>query len=182
MPAPNRRPLALAIALLALAATACMTSRGQRYHYNVAFDSPGPPWKEASHTESSGVMTREYVRPGETLGDWRELLTVQVFDRAHSKFPAPAAAEDSLRRQETARCPGVVWNRVAADSASALYEWHVSGCPAQPDQYQIARVFESRGARARVAYSRKGATMPDSVRADWLKRLGAARFTTSPAR
>lgn len=178
----RRRPLALLLPLALAAASGCMTMRGQRYHYDVAFDSEGPPWKEASRSETAAVMTREYVRPGETLGDWRELLTVQVFDRARGGFPAPAAAEASLRQKMVARCPGVVWNEIAADSASVLYEWRVAGCAGQPDQHEVARILEGRGARARIAYARKGAAMPDSVRAGWVARLGKARFTTAPIR
>lgn len=181
-PTARRLQLLAAAACVAAAATACATSRGQRYRYNVDFMSEGPPWKEARHSETKTVMTREYVRPGESLNDWHELLTVQVFDRARGGFPAPAPAEAMLRQRMTARCPGVVWNEIAADSASVLYEWRVAGCAGQPDQHEIARIFERSGARARVAYARKGAAMPDSVRAGWVRRLGAARFTTTPAR
>jgi len=177
----NRRRLALALAVAA-AATACMTTRGKRYDYNVDFMSEGPPWKEASHAETAATMTREYVRPGETLADWQELLTVQVFDKARGGFPAPPAAEDSLRRRTAARCPGVVWNQLAADSAGVLYEWRVAGCAGTPDQHEVARIVEGRDARARIAYTRKGAPMPDSVRAGWVDRLGKARFRTSRAR
>ena len=177
----NRRRLALALAVAA-AATACITTRGKRYDYNVDFMSEGPPWKEASRADTKVTRTREYVRPGETLADWRELLTVQVFDKARGGFPAPPAAEDSLRRRMVARCPGVVWNRIAADSAGVLYEWRVAGCAGTPDQHEVARIIEGRDARARVAYTRKGAPMPDSVRAGWVDRLGKARFRTSRAR
>ena len=72
--------------------------------------------------------------------------------------------------------------RIAADSAGVLYEWRVAGCAGTPDQHEVARIIEGRDARARVAYTRKGAPMSDSVRAGWVDRLGKARFRTSRAR
>ena len=45
-----------------------------------------------------------------------------------------------------------------------------------------ARSLAGGGGRARIAYARKGAAMPDSVRAGWVARLGKARFTTAPIR
>ena len=180
-PAAARRNLAFALVIVA-ATTACTTARGRRYDYNVDFMSEGPPWKEASHTETAVTMAREYVRPTESLADWHELLTVQVFDKARGGFPAPPAAEDSLRRRMVALCPGVVWNELASDSAGVLYEWRVAGCAGTPDQHEVARIVEGRDARARIAYTRKGAPMPDSVRAGWDEPLGKARFRTSAAR
>lgn len=190
MPTTPRRAAAAAAArsllllLLLLAAAACSTLRSKPYRYSVDFDSEGPRWQEASHTQTRGVMTREYVRPGETLASWRELLTVQVFEKARrgGGFPAPPAAEAALRATMSARCPDVAWNELAADSAGVLYEWRVSGCARQPDQHEIARIVEGAGARARIAYARKGGAMPDSVRASWAERLRRARFTTAPIR
>jgi hypothetical protein len=181
---PRRRTIVAALALsLAVFASACSHLRGSKpYRYNVSFDGDGRPWQEASHAESRAVMTREYVRAGETLASWQELLTVQVFDKASGKFPAPDEAETALHAKMKERCPAVAWNEIASDSAGVLYEWRIAGCPAQPDQHEVARIVESTGARARIAYTRKGGAMPDSVRAGWVARLRGARFTTTPTR
>jgi hypothetical protein len=158
-----------------LALGAC-ASAGRAYHDRLAFDLDGRPWKEAYHAEVEWLSTTEFVLPGDTITDWHELVTIQTKDREKMKLPPVGSQVADLRGKMLARCPAATWTELAADSSSVLYEWRISSCAGQDDQHELSRMFDGPHTRVRVAYTRKGGAMPDSIRTEWIERLRAAKF------
>jgi len=77
----------------------------------------------------------------------------------------------ALRSKMETRCPMVVWNVLEISGDDILYEWWIKGCPHQHDQYEIARILDSRWNRWRVAYTVKGEKLTDEEREKWISRL-----------
>lgn len=140
----------------------------------LGFDLDGKPWKQVSQQGDRTTTLTEFVRPDESLASWREMLTMQSFERGSAGPASAVEAEGALRARMLERCPGATWQALRQDSTSVLYEWRIVGCAGQADQHEVARIIDSPRTRMRVAYTYKGGAMADSVRESWVKRLGEA--------
>ena len=141
----------------------------------LGFDLDGRPWKQVNKQSNGATSITEFVRPDESLASWREMLTMQTFERSDTASDNPANAQAALRARMLERCPAATWQALREDSASVLYEWRIASCAGQEDQHEVARIVDNAHVRMRLAYTYKGA-MPDSVRASWVKRLGEANW------
>ena len=113
----------------------------------------------------------EWIRPGDSIDDWEELVTVQFLEGSPlSPERGVAALEEDLRR----RCPDVRWEILTEALFAVTYEWSISGCEGQDDQHELARLLQGNEGLHRVAYTRKGPRLDAETRERWLERLTAA--------
>jgi hypothetical protein len=119
------------------------------------------------------VRIMEFVRRGESLQAWTELVTMQNFGRARMKLrPEEMAAQ--LESKMRARCPSVAWNVIERRADGLVYEWRIADCAPNPDQHEIARIVEAKMNTWRLSYTRKGAELAPEQRQQWLGWLGEA--------
>lgn len=122
----------------------------------------------------------EWVRAGETIDNWSELVTMQNLRRSVVLPGTPQKMMEGLRTAMLKRCPGTRWEVVEEDANSILYEWSFAACPGQTyDQYELARIIYGKFNIWRLAYTTKAAGLDPAARSTWLARLREVRVTTT---
>jgi hypothetical protein len=114
-------------------------------------------------------MIIEYVPKGESVQDWSELVTIQNFSK---KLGSPESFLDQLKTLREKQCPGsTVWNVIAQDKDSILYEWMAKPCEGWPDQHEISRILDGKWNRFRIAYTVKVKELQEEERNIWIKSM-----------
>ena len=131
-----------------------------------AFD--GRAWTVGNQQRNARQSLTEYVLPGQTVNDWKELVTSTVFARP---VPIPPFVE-RLRASLSQGCPSLVWKPIRQDERTAIFEWWDAGCGGFEPTYEIDRVTIEKDGLYRLAYAAKikGPLDPDRRKA-WLAIL-----------
>ena len=115
----------------------------------------------------------EFVRPGQTVENWTELVTSQMFNKAFDL----GSVEDQIaahRKDLVARCPGSTVEVIRQTPDGVLYESHVVNCEQGADEHVLTRILDGTSNRFLVQYSVRGAvTMTPERRAEWIEKLMA---------
>lgn len=154
------------LALTALLATACTTTLETTF---VPFDATG--WR-VGHAKDAGrgVGTiTEFVRQGESIDDWSELITIQLIEDLKGREADEAVAE--LFEDQVTDYAHVEHGVIESDEWSVLYEWSIHDSAPHPDQHEIARMIEGEQGVHRVAYVKKGPRLADEERSRWIQLL-----------
>lgn len=116
---------AAAITVLGIAAAAA-----QLANENLLVTIP-PGYKIDYRTEQDNMVMNEMVPEDQTVQDWTEMLTVQIF---HGLKTTPETMRDTLQRGWNADCPGATGNTVAsgAEHGYPTLVWLLD-CPRNPD-------------------------------------------------
>ena len=114
--------------------------------------------------ETRDSMIMEYVKKGEKIDSWTELVTIQQFRRKSS----PREFFDQLKGTRERACPGVTeWRIVEEERNTVLYEWNTTAiCDGEPAQWELARLLLGRNTGYRVAYTTRG-QLGAETRATW---------------
>jgi hypothetical protein len=166
---------AAAALLLAGCATGATLGDAGDASWRVALQMEPGRWQPVTRLGVPGSLFVEYVPAGESAESWTRIVSVQTFADARVPYPGVRWALAQCRATLVDRCPGATWTVLSESQDDATYEWRVAGCPAEPDQHEVGRIMKREGTWARVTYSTKG-EMPAAERAEWLRRLSAARF------
>jgi hypothetical protein len=136
-----------------------------------AAQAPPPPgfdgrgWTVGHQQANDKQSLTEYVLPGQTVDNWRELVTSTVFFQ-----PVPVARlVDEIHRLMSRDCPSLVWNVIRQDETTAVFEWRDSGCGGFESQTEIDRITIEKDGLYRLAYAVKTkAPLPADKRKQWL--------------
>ena len=108
--------------------------------------------------ETRDSMIMEYVKKGEKIDSWTELVTIQQFRRKSS----PREFFDQLKGTRERACPGVTeWRIVEEERNTVLYEWNTTaicdgepaqgaGAPPSWSQYRLSRCLHDSGPTQRT--------------------------------
>jgi len=117
--------------------------------YLIGGFNPGE-WKIGHQTADRNQRVTEFIRPGEKIDSWTELLTAQLLRK--SAYPASVDDMVAASHQKLAsRCPQATINVIARQAPSAteesgmLFEWTVKNCPPDADQHDMARTAPGHG-------------------------------------
>jgi hypothetical protein len=128
--------------------------------------------------QTKDTLLMEFVREGDAIASWRELITMQQF-RRNKNSPSPREAYDSMKARRTERCPGVTqWQVVEENEAGLTYESHTTGpCEAHPPETELARFIYAKRTWYRVAYVTRSDLAPEARQEwmGWLRGLELAR-------
>ena len=164
---------------LALVAFTCLVffagtvaSAGKAEHLNFKI---GQEWKVANSGEvPDHYFIMEFVREGDDIKNWKELVTMQNFNKSRSM----RSPEQTLNELKTAReksCPRVTeWNVIDEKEDSILYEWHAKTCLDQPEQSEIAKIIYGKHNVFLLHYAAKVHEFSSETRAEWIKAFTAA--------
>jgi len=186
--------------LLVFALVGCATAPFREDY--LVMPSLGDGWKVARSQEERNVrrMT-EFVREGETLDNWTELITWQSYKKERT-FPSETLV-NMQRENIRAMCPGVVWN-VIKQQERFLYEWRIANCkPSRAelqrflkqaeekrmefkgdetalsaDQHVIALAIEGEWTVWHISYTAKVKELSKEKRAEWIQRFSDTRVET----
>jgi hypothetical protein len=139
-----------------------------------------PGWVVGHSAERpNGFSITEFIREGDDINNWKELLTVQQFPPSWGgSFP-----EDTLNMLKAVReskCPGATkWSFIGKNEESILYEWQSTRCLNWPDQHEVARIIYGRYNRFLLRYTVKVYQMPLEDRTEWIGRFSRAKINAS---
>lgn len=132
---------------------------------------PAPTWKLVYSQEVEGEYhVRDFVPVSESADSWRTLFRLE----RSVKGPKSLSAEEQMDLQAfewSERCPGIAWNVLEKFEDGVLYEWDVQGCLFEVNQHQITRIVDGERARWQISVTRKGNSMPETVRRRWINWL-----------
>jgi hypothetical protein len=138
-------------------------------------------WEIGHQTSNQNQIVVEFVRHGETVNNWTELLTMQAIRKSSTTGSldelVPKLFEDLARR-----CPSMKWNVVHrnfsndTEEAGMVYEWILKDCPPDADQHEIARVAVGRFNIFRLADVAKTSALAPEKRESVIKEISTARI------
>lgn len=136
-----------------------------------------PGWKVGNARDVKGEYSMiEFIREGDDIQNWKELMTYQNFARPRS-FRSPEDSLNMLKKIREENCPGVTeWKVIEQKDDSILYEWHAKPCLNQPEQSEIARILYGKNNVFILHFAAKGQQLPPEKRAEWLKTLSEAKI------
>jgi hypothetical protein len=130
------------------------------------------------HQQQNGVQSIiEYVLPGQTVENWKELVTSTLFFQAVPLAPFV----DELRASLAQGCPSLAWTVIRQDEKTAIVEWRDSGCGGFEPSAELTRLTIEGNGLYRLAYSAKG-TFTAERRTQWLAILGQSPPAEASAR
>lgn len=142
-PASSRRDWVGGVLLLLAASAAEVAAEAPK------FDGRG--WTVGNQQKNARQSLTEYVLPGQTVENWKELVTSTVFTQ-----PVPLAPfVERLRASLSRGCPSLVWNTIRQDEKTAVFEWWDAGCGGFEPQYEMDRVTIEEDGLYRLAYAAK---------------------------
>jgi len=141
----------------------------------VHIPAPHQGWKVGYAKDRPGQGNIvEYVRKGENIENWSELITIQFFENSTD---TPTDLMSKLKTSMNNRCQSTFWKEIEEDEASILYEWKINNCKTNPDQHEIARIFKGNDGLHRAAYTIKTSNIENKKKEDWIKHLKMSYVT-----
>ena len=144
---------------------------------NLAFKPPsswelgGPP------QQTKDRLLMEFVKKGDTLTNWTELLTVDQVKRDKKSPQTYHAALEGLKSTWEQRCPRLTeWQILDEADGLFVYEWRTTGpCGGHPPQTELVRLMFGKKTGYRVGYNIRG-ELTAEMRATWLEWLRNLRL------
>ena len=137
----------------------------------------GRAWAVGHQQRNNNQSITEYVLPGQTVENWKEMVTSEVYFKA-----IPMSAVVKMFEAKLARgCPSLVFTVVKQDEQTAVIEWRDSGCGGFEPSSELARFAIEQDRVYRLAYSVKGSLRPDK-RTEWMRILGQSPLAERAAR
>lgn len=132
-------------------------------------------WKLAYAVQKPpNYQVREFVREGDDINSWKELLTVENFVKPQSGF----SFMDIINRHKATmqvRCPNLTQLTIIEQMDNGiLYEWTTKPCHIYPDTHDIGRIVAGVHSFYIVRYTAKVSLIAADVREKWLKQFRAA--------
>jgi hypothetical protein len=164
-----------------------------------AFETSAPPlyqeflmggfdpkeWTVGHQTSDQDQRIIEFVRPGEKIDNWTELLTMQVLRKPTSPDPIDAFVA-RMHTADAKLCPnGFVQNVIAqgfrteTEEASIIYEWKMQNCRPHADQHEVAKIVYGKFSIFRLAYVAKTEKLAPEKREMWIKELKGAKIVVN---
>ncbi len=155
--------------LLCMASTRAVSAEAPK------FDGGG--WRVGNQQKNAREILTEYVLPGQTVENWKELVTSTVFFQ-----PVPLAAfVEKIHSSMSNGCPSLVWNVIQRDEKIVVFEWRDAGCGGFEAQNELDRVTIEKDGLYRLAYAAKvkGPLDPEK-RKIWLAILTQVPLAEGP--
>jgi hypothetical protein len=133
-----------------------------------------PGWKSGYYAEIPNQYSiTEFIREGEEIDNWHELLTIQNF--ASKSWGSPEDAFNALKKIREQECPGLTkWNVLQKNETSILFESQSQACLGWSAHHELAKIVDGKYNRFWVAYTVKVYQMPPDKRSEWIDRLSQA--------
>lgn len=147
-----------------------------------AYEGDTLVWNVGYSVENNVERITEFVRRGQTVENWTELVTLHEFNKAvglKSVDEILAAHRNDLM----ARCPGSTLEVIQQQPDGVLYELRVVNCEAGADEHGLGRVLNGNSTRFMVQYAvRDTVAMIPERHAEWIDKLLALRIMNMPSR
>lgn len=150
-----------------------VSSPAQSYAENVALNLDGREWELGYSAKNDTQGIQEYVLKGETVNNWSEMVTVQAFFGLQLKT-TPEEFMSSMIKQLKESSPNLVWSVISKSGKDIMFDWKVTNCPGEADQYEIDRAISGSEAIWFLHYATKKLPVSSGKRDEWIKLLSAS--------
>ncbi len=135
-------------------------------------------WKLGYQNAANNQVIAEFVVDGQTVQNWTELVTAQLFLGLRSE---PRYYVQYVKEKTAAACPDAQWNTIQESPYDVMYEWSVRNCSKAPDQSEIARVILGADGLHVLHYAIKAKEMSAENRQKWIECLKASQIVKPQA-
>ena len=140
----------------------------------VAFDNR--TWQVSREVKQDSKLSVEYVPQGDTLPDWKEIVTIQAFGGLQDKGTPEEFAAVIEKHIRDWGGDKVTWNTLAISDDDLVYEWQIKGKENTADQYEMCRIVKGSSGFHLVHYAVRTDAIDPAQRQVWLARLQAAKL------
>lgn len=135
-------------------------------------------WTVGHSTEQQGHVVVEWVRTGETVQAWTELITLLTLGQVPYERPLTAVVE-TIRASHQRDCNDVTLKVLSSTPTTLLLEQRLAGCTRYPEpEESIRKLFRGATRLSELSYSSR-APLTDEQRAAWTGRIDAAGFLSA---
>jgi hypothetical protein len=127
-------------------------------------------WKLGYQAANRQEAAREYVLAGQTVENWKELVTSHYFAHGvplHDYF-------EQFKAGLARGCPSLKVSVIEESEDDMLYEWRHDGCQGYPPQHQLDRLTRSGSGMLVLSFVEKTPELSEAKRTAWLAILKAA--------
>jgi hypothetical protein len=137
----------------------------------------GLDWGSVSTSEQNGHVTIEYLRHGDDAVDPKERFAYQ--NGILRGKNTPEQEFERIKADSEKRCPGTtVWNVIAQDESSILYESQSKQCRGEPGSHVITRIIHGKHNFFVLIYVSMGDSLEPATRTKWIGTLQDASVET----
>ena len=115
----------------------------------------GGDWEFGYETEDDTQIVYEFVRPGQTVDNWTEMITVQTLNKAIG-LGSVEGQIDSYRNSLDERCPGSTVDVIRQTPDGVIYESNIVNCEQGADEHALVRILDRSYNRFFVHYAVRG--------------------------
>jgi hypothetical protein len=134
----------------------------------------GAEWKMGYSASTTKYTILEFIRGGDDIDNWKELVTMQNFAKASDKS-SPEEMLNVLKAKREKECPGATeWLVIEKNESSILFEWQAKPCLGWPEQHEIARIIFGKYNVMFLHYTAKVHELAPGTRTEWIKILAKA--------
>ena len=144
-------------------------SRQVPERWNFAFDSR--EWRVGYQADNRQQAVREYVLPGQTVHNWRELVTSHY----SVQQVAVSAMFEEMKLRLSRDCPSLRVSIIEESADNILYEWQHDGCQGYPPQHELRRITRSLNGTLMLSYVAKTPQLSAETRSTWISIIKAAK-------
>lgn len=148
------------------------------YAEQVALHFDNRQWELANKARNEEQGIAEFVLKGESLSNWRELVTAQVYFGLQEKT-TPEAWMGQVINYIKSMYPDVKWSVIKKGDKDIIFEWELKNCPGQEDQHEISRVISGKKGIHVLHYVTKKLPFISEKRDKWIKLLDSATLEDS---
>lgn len=125
-------------------------------------------WKLGADNDKANIFY-EYVTDGQTVNNWKELVTLQMYKGMQNKVSAEQFAQGYLSMLYNACGDKLKVSIIRKDSSDYLFEWKVNGHPKVDDQYEIDRIIVGKESIVFIHYVIKTSMVTPDNRMKWIQ-------------
>lgn len=130
-------------------------------------------WNLAYQNADKTISVAEYVPEGQTIDNWKELLTVQAFPHSDTNA-SPETLATAVKISIQQQCPKQFADLGTVKAGDQVfYEWFVKGCAKVSDQHEIARILTSGNSYYSIHYAVRQSALTNAERAKWVALIGS---------
>ena len=167
----------ITVVLATFILSSCMLAQPKKYTYpemvqvNVYENSR---WQQGKGGGDANQFITEATPKGQSVNNWKELITLQYYSKATDNY----SITQHLKEKEsllTGACPDINFNLLSESGTEAVYQWSISNCKGQDDQFEVARYIKTDNGIHRVSYSQKNSSPTQKDYDKWLYIIKDAR-------
>lgn len=121
-------------------------------------------WQLGYAAGNAQQKLKEYVLPGQTVQDWEELATRQIFFDPGARISLDRLVK-AIRSGFATDCKNLKWSVLRQTDTAVLYSWSHEGCQRYPAQEERALITRTAAGLCRWAYATKKPPLTDAARA-----------------